>query len=148
MSTLPKLTIELIPKTAWYKNLRNAVPPEAWDRIRSKVYRGANYQCEICNKKGMLHCHEVWQYHDDYCIQYLTRMCALCVQCHQVKHVGLAEMNGKIQEVITHLMAINRWDRLTAETYVESSFQVWRERSQHKWTLVVGDADLKQTLEG
>jgi hypothetical protein len=40
-----KLTIELIPESAWGENLRKYLPKEIWEKIRKEVFRKANYKC-------------------------------------------------------------------------------------------------------
>ena len=65
MSQNFKLTIELVPKTSWFTNLRSLVSKEQWDKIRNKVYWKAGYKCEICGSKGPkwpVECHEIWHY--------------------------------------------------------------------------------------
>jgi hypothetical protein len=55
-------------------------------------------RCEICGGRGPEHpveCHERWRYNDLIRTQTLVRMIALCPACHQVKHVGLANVRGK-----------------------------------------------------
>jgi hypothetical protein len=46
------LTIELVPKTAWFTNLRSYLTSKEWDVVRKKCYKEANYCCEICGGKG------------------------------------------------------------------------------------------------
>ena len=63
----PILTVELVPKTAWYKNLRSELPEGKWDQLRKHSYRLAEYKCEICTGKGdkwPVECHEIWDYDD------------------------------------------------------------------------------------
>ena len=36
-----KLEIELVPSTAWEKNLRNEIPSKEWDKIRKQSYADA-----------------------------------------------------------------------------------------------------------
>ena len=58
-----KLTIELVPKTAWYKNVRSEVSKDRWDELRKECYRNANYKCEVCGGTGPkwpVECHEIW----------------------------------------------------------------------------------------
>ena len=57
------LTVELVPETAWFKNLRFEVSPLHWDEIRTKCYVAAGWKCEVCGGKGPkwpVECHEVW----------------------------------------------------------------------------------------
>lgn len=139
------LTIELVPKTSWYTNVRSEVTDEEWDAIRRAVYRRADYQCEVCGGQGDDHpveCHEVWEYDDENHVQRLKRMIALCPDCHQVKHIGYASSQGKGHEAAEHLSEVNGWSLERAMEYINDSFEQWRERSQHDW-----DVDIS-ILEG
>lgn len=42
-----KLTIELVPSTAWYSNVRSNVTQAEWDVLRKECYKKAGYVCEI-----------------------------------------------------------------------------------------------------
>src|SRR5258708_22360853 len=52
-----KLTIELVPETCWYSNMRSALPRDEWDRLRRQVYADYGHRCGICGARGKLHCH-------------------------------------------------------------------------------------------
>jgi len=137
-----KLDIELVPKTAWYTNVRSNVTKAEWDKIRKKSYKNADYKCEICNDTGLnqgynhpVECHEIWKYNDDTKNQTLTGLVSLCPKCHKVKHPGLAQMKGKMHEVIEQLCKVNDMTPEEAGRYIESSFSIWRERSLHGWLL-------------
>lgn len=131
-----KLTIELVPKTAWYSNVRSLVSKEQWDVIRKRCYLQANYKCEICFGKGPAHpveCHEIWEYDDVNHIQTLTGLIALCPKCHQVKHAGLASINNKTDEVIRQLMIVNSMTKQEAMDYHANAFELWHNRSKNEW---------------
>lgn len=137
-----KLTIELVPQTAWYTNVRSNVSQEEWDVIRKQCYRLADNKCEICGdtsqnqgKPYHLECHEIWDYDDDKKIQKLTRLIGLCNHCHTVKHPGLANKQGRSDIVYQQLIKVNGMSESEAEDYLNESFNVWSERSQHKWEL-------------
>lgn len=135
---LPRLTIELVPKTCWYSNVRSNVPRNHWDIIRKEVYAEANYVCEICGGVGRNHpveCHEVWHYDDVNHIQSLERMIALCPSCHGVKHIGRAHANGYFISAVRHLASVNNWDTATAISYFQYQMEVWKKRSQYQWQL-------------
>lgn len=136
------LTIELVPKTAWYTNVRSNVSKEEWDRIRKKSYQNAGYVCEICGDTGLnqnhkhpVECHEIWQYDDLNHVQKLTGLISLCPNCHTVKHPGLAQMKGKLETVIRQLQKVNSMTFEEAAEYLQESFLKWIDRSQHEWTL-------------
>ena len=137
-----KLTIELVPKTCWYSNVRSNVSKSEWDIIRKKCYEKANNVCEIWGdvgtNQGIRHkveCHEIWTYKDDTKEQILEGLISLCPRCHKTKHVGLAQMNGELEIVIRQLMIVNDMDRDEAEEYITDAFTVWGERSRFNWTL-------------
>jgi hypothetical protein len=135
---MSKLTIELVPQTCWFSNVRDHVSPATWDRLRRHTYRQANYRCEICGGKGNKHpveCHEIWHYDDVAKHQKLVGLVALCPSCHQVKHMGLATLKGKRQEATQHLANVNHWSQEETEHYIDSAFQIWQERSLSEWTL-------------
>lgn len=132
------LTIELVPKTCWYSNLRSELPKKDWDFLRKLCYKKANNVCEICGGSGSkwpVECHEIWEYEDNTKTQILKGLIALCPSCHEVKHIGLAQIKGNYNRCLTHLSKVNDWDLNTAENYVKESFSLWKERSRHKWVL-------------
>ena len=134
----PRLTIELVPSTCFCKNVRSQVDPARWDRIRMAVYAAAGSKCEICGGRGTAHpveCHEVWEYDEVNYIQKLVRLIALCPACHEVKHFGLAQINGRATEALTHLCQVNGWSRDKARQHAIDAFKEWEDRSRHKWAL-------------
>lgn len=138
MVKMPKLSIELVPASAWYTNVRSNVPKAEWDRLRKAVYLAANYRCEICNGVGdrwPVECHEVWLYDDKAHTQTLERLIALCPACHEVKHIGRAGVMGRQAEALEHLAAVNEWTLSEARSYAAECFRVWEERSKHDWAL-------------
>jgi hypothetical protein len=68
-------------------------------------------------------------------IQTLTGLVSLCPYCHKCKHPGLAQINGELNIVINQLMKVNNIAKNDAEKLLDEAFNLWRERSKHKWTL-------------
>lgn len=135
---MPKLTSELVPKTAWYSNVRSNVTRAEWDVIRKQVYADAGHVCAICGEVGKKHpveCHEVWEYDDVAHTQKLITMTALCPACHCVKHLGRAQAVGIFNIAIEHMMKVNGWTRKEAMEYSKKVFAEYEIRSQHKWKL-------------
>lgn len=137
-----KLTIELVPRTAWYTNVRSNVSKDEWDRLRKKSYALANNVCEICGDTGKnqgykhnIECHEIWHYDDTNKAQTLTGLISLCPYCHKCKHPGLAQINGELNIVINQLMKVNNISKDDAEKLIDDAFTIWRERSKHEWKL-------------
>ena len=134
-----KLTVEFVPSSSHYKNVRSNVKKKEWDKIRRQVYKEAGYKCEICGGVGKRHpveCHEVFEYNDTKGIQKLVRFEALCNLCHMVKHFGRSEMIGKRKVALYHLIKVNGWTEADAELYLEAMAEQWIARSQLlKWEL-------------
>jgi 5-methylcytosine-specific restriction endonuclease McrA len=132
------LTIELVPKTSWYKNVRSNVSKEVWEKLKQVTFSKAGYRCEICGgrgKKWPVECHEIFAYDDEQRIQKLIRLMALCPACHEVKHIGLAGIRGKGVATRAHLAKVNNWSAADAELYIEGCFEIWHRRSCHQWKL-------------
>lgn len=133
-----KLTIELIPKSSFFKNVRSEVSRSEWDTIRKNVYKQADYKCEVCHGKGNkwpIECHEIFSYDADEKIQKLERLIALCPSCHQVKHIGLARVKGNYEKALDHFCRINETEKKEAEAYVDECFKVWQNRNCIQWKL-------------
>ena len=59
----PTLTVELVPATCWYTNVRSHVPAEKWNVLRRAVYHCAKYRCGVCGGRDHRHpvaYYEVW----------------------------------------------------------------------------------------
>lgn len=135
---MQKLTIELVPSSCWFSNVRDHVTKAEWDRIRRQAYRGAAYVCQVCGGRGekwSVECHEVWEYDDKNHVQKLVGVVALCPDCHRVKHIGYASISGFGAAAQAHLAKVNSWDDRTAQSYIASAFSVWQRRSGFDWKL-------------
>ena len=131
-----KLTIELVPETSWYTNVRSEVSKDVWTAIKQKTRARAGDRCEICGGVGPkwpVECHEVWAYDDIEHVQKLVGFIALCPDCHQVKHIGFATTQGKLEEAIEHFKRVNELD--SAREYLIEVWNKWEERNLYKWKL-------------
>jgi hypothetical protein len=142
--TTPKLTIELVPKTCWYSNVRTQLPEEQWNIIRKIAYKESNHKCKICTGSGLdqgfkhpVECHEEWEYNDVDKVQTLVGLAAICPKCHQVKHIGRTMLMGRGVEAMLHLSQVNDWNDSETNNYVNESFGIFNERSEHDWKLNV-----------
>lgn len=146
-----KLTIELVPSSTWYQNLRNALPLGAWRELRLKVLRDFGHQCGICGAVDGLECHEVWEYDDADHVQTLKGFIALCPLCHAVKHLGLTGLRASTgqldyEKVVQHFMEVNNCDRLTFERHRKEAFEEFQERSRYDWVLDISASLLPQRM--
>lgn len=134
------LQIELVPSTAWFKNLRSEFTKSEWDTIRHFAYKRANHQCEICGDSGKnqgfrhaVECHEEWHYENG--VQSLAKITAICPLCHKCKHAGLANLRGELDIVINHLCKVNNLTKAKAVQQLNQAFALWQERSKQEWQL-------------
>jgi hypothetical protein len=135
---MTRLTIELVPSTCWWSNVRSHVAASDWERLRRSTAQAAGNRCEVCGGRGRRHpveCHEVWEYDDTRMVQRLVRLIALCPSCHEVKHLGLAGMRGRRGPALAHLGRVNGWSAADTEAYAEAVFEQWATRSRHDWIL-------------
>ena len=132
------LTVELVPRTCWFSNLRSELSQDEWDRLRRTIYQRAGNHCEVCGGKGTAHpveCHEVWEYDDEQLVQRLSGLIALCPACHEAKHMGYATTVGRAGQARAHLARVNGWSMDDVELYLEMQFEQWSRRSNHEWSL-------------
>lgn len=139
-----RLTIELVPQTCWYSNMRKVLSRTQWDRLRRQVYAAYNHRCGICGATGRLECHEIWHYDDEKHIQTLQGFIALCEWCHHVKHIGLSRILANQDKldyarVVAHFMQVNDCDRETFERHRKQAFEQWEERSGFEWVTELGE---------
>lgn len=138
MSETLKLVPDMIPGTSFFKNLRAILKPGEWDTVRRAVYAKAGHKCEVCGvDPRVLECHEAWEYDEQAGVQRLARLMALCSKCHEVKHIGLAQMRGRLLQARKHMMTVNGIDRKTADVVIREAYGLWRQRSSRQWTLDV-----------
>lgn len=142
MSKKPKLTIELVPSTCHYSNVRSTVTTTEWDKIRFISYEAAGNKCEICKETGKtqgykhnVECHEIWNYNDETHTQTLVGLVSLCPNCHQVKHIGRAIAMGRQEICLKQLAKVNKWTPIEIQQHILNSFELHKERSKYQWTL-------------
>ena len=137
-----KLTIELVPRSVAFSNVRTLLPAKIWNRLRKESYAYANNVCEICGGDGKnqgfrhsLECHEIWEYIDDKNIQRLNGLISLCPNCHMVKHFGRSTAIKKQHIVMKQLENVNGWTHKQAVTYLAEIYRIQKLRSKKKWKL-------------
>jgi hypothetical protein len=134
------LTVELVPSTAWYANVRTLVPARDWAVCKKVTSERAGARCEVCGGRGTrwpVECHEIWEYDDEKHIQTLVGLIALCPMCHAVKHIGRQFAIGRAHYAIMHLSKVNNWGEEDVEAYLEHCFEQHAFRSRFQWELDV-----------
>jgi hypothetical protein len=140
-----KLTVELVPKTAWNQSLAKLLPRKVWTGIRENHIANNGKKCEICGEtEGIFNLHEIWNYNDVNYVQTLDGFTLLCTMCHHVKHIGLTKIlasEGKLDlnAVISHFCEVNGCTAKDFQEYEKEAFSVWRNRSMHPWKQDFGE---------
>jgi hypothetical protein len=139
------LTIDLVPKTSFYNNLRKVVSVNTWNILRKRTYSQYKVTCGICGVKNVdLDCHELWDYNDANCVQKLTGLIAICKNCHMIKHHGYANIlahKGQLdmKELIAHFLKVNNCTEAEYMSHKTHAFKEWTERSTKEWTVDLGE---------
>jgi hypothetical protein len=152
-----KLTIQLIPASAYGQNLRSLYPNE-WKAISRYVRR--NLTCSTCGKQvkriGDLDAHEEWEWKKEKKhgkIRYRQRLVAIypvCKACHRVIHIGRTKRELPPWE---YLAAAERYRKINHVSYrqfiedEEEAFRKYEKRSRHKWKLKITNDDLMRAYE-
>lgn len=135
------LFVDLIPSTSWFTNVRAAVSPQDWDRLRRMVYRRAGNRCEACGSRpdhpaGLyLEAHERFAYDTRRRVQALRRLICLCTACHGTTHFGFTSLSGdaEAEAALGHLQYVTGMTRRQAERHVRDAFTLWEQRSRISW---------------
>ena len=137
-----RLTIEPRPVSTWGVTLSNRLPKKEWDNLRTKVYRKADYKCEICgSNNSALHCHELWKFDEKKLIQRLVGLQCLCRLCHDVKHYGRSnEVYRKkyVEELTAHWCKVNKRTKRDFQVYLQEIFEMNRKRADKFYVVKVG----------
>tara|TARA_Y100000389_G_C17441082_1_gene508594 strand:+ start:1001 stop:1492 length:492 start_codon:yes stop_codon:yes gene_type:complete len=135
-----RLTVELIPRTLFFSNVRTLLPKKYWNMIRKDSYDKAENKCEICGDTGKnqgyrhnVECHEIWDYNEEKKVQKLLGLISLCPKCHQVKHFGRTSAIGKQAEAFKHMEKVNNWNHKQCLDHLKVAMSEWRERSKYQW---------------
>lgn len=135
-----KFDIRLVPSPLWGKNCRSAFTATQWNTIRHKVYTEKGKKCAICEKKNtLLHCHEVFEYteHADGLTgtQTLVGLMPVCVECHEVLHIGRTMTLSKVKgsAAISRLMARNGIRSKHIKSFLDDLMKAHQRRCKLRW---------------
>jgi hypothetical protein len=135
------LFVDLIPSTTWFTNVRAAVSPQDWDRLRRMVYHRAGNRCEACGSHPdhpaglFLEAHERFAYNTRAGVQVLRRLICLCTACHGTTHFGFTSLGGQAEEqaALGHLMFVTGMSRRQAGRHIRDALALWEHRSAIRW---------------
>ncbi len=132
-----RLRADMLPPTVWGSNIRAmalTAGPKLWDALRFPVCAAAKNLCESCGNPAPNNrrpdCHERWEFTTTgpTPVQRLRRLVALCPTCHEVQHIGLANIKGRIGDVQATLMRINNWTAREAKQDLQ--------RAEHRYQAI------------
>lgn len=146
---VPRLTVELVPRTAWWSNVRSNVTRAEWEKCKAYARNQTGGTCLICRSTGhqqgrrhAVEADEIWHYDDDKQIQTLVGIRPLCPMCHAVKHLGRTRQVSSPEQwarVIDHMCWVNgrEWTVTYLDRYLEIVFAIWEARSELEYSLDV-----------
>ena len=142
-----KLRIELVPAPIWGINLRSksGLGKWRWTKFRRGLLATNGNACTICGSTRKPHAHEVWDYQDRprKSIARLVRVEIICQKCHLINHwgrtgqliaLGIIDHDGHLR-LRRHFRRVNRCKQRHFDEHIEMTFELWRRRSEKKWTI-------------
>lgn len=126
--------VDLIPSTSWSASLANMLSVSAWGKIRDECILSAG-ACEECGALDRLECHEKWSYNETNGIQALNGFKALCRDCHETCHLGLASLKGRFERAFDRLAIINRLEKTELNSFLSKIKRKYYRRSDIEWVL-------------
>ena len=137
-----KLRIEPIPVSSWGVSLANRLPRKDWDKLRQRVYRDANYTCQVCgNVDSQLVCHEKWSFDDKRKIQRLVGLECCCQLCSDVHHFGRSKQvydKEYVSRLIEHWCKVNGKTKRDFAMHEAEVFELNRKRANKFYIVKVG----------
>lgn len=127
-----------LPGSSWYDNVRSAVSPEEWRRLKRATYECYGHRCACCGGRGPewpVECHEMFSFDDRTGVQRLDHLVALCPPCHEVNHIGLASTRGRFDVAISHMMSVTGRSRNSCRQEAVESMKLANRRARRRWTV-------------
>lgn len=149
---------DLLPGNVWGSNLRGIFSRDQWDELRLPVCAAAEDRCEVCNEYSVDQrgrqrrpdCHELWRFEStgETKVQKLIRLIALCVDCHRVQHIGLAQVKGELGLVRAQLKKVNSWTDREVGVALNNAGDRFEWRGRFNWDLDLSLLQGKISIDG
>lgn len=147
ITSLMRLSFELLPKSGFHKSLRSYFEEHArldeWTVLKRRIYDREGRTCWICGDTRKLKAHAFWDFRGGK--QILVGVHHLCDLCHKVKHMRfwasgrgqkLLEQEGlKTSDLMDHFFIVNECTIEEFEQHREDVFEEYKERCQEEWKL-------------
>lgn len=135
------LSIDLVPVSAWFTNVRTVVSRRTWAGLRRYVFERTERACEGCGSwehpgsGRALELHERFEFDVPTRTQSLRRLVALCQRCHAVAHVDRTVAAGFGREAFAHLQRVTGMTAAEATAHVDDARTVTVLRGRYVWEL-------------
>ena len=129
-----QLFVDLLPKDSSI-TLKRTLEDSEYSKLRNIVVKRVAYKCEICNTECLskdnkyLQLCERYSYSMEKHVQKLERIVAMCKECFQTVRLldkGIA---------LSRLIEINQTDKEDAKQHIFDAYEIWKVRSNIKWTV-------------
>src|SRR5260370_25968 len=129
-----KLTLELIPSTAWLHSLHRYLTDKAWTNLRQSILDKNGTSCSVCGATNVrLDCNEQWEFDDKTHIQRLVGLVMLCQMCHLTVH--MMERGSITNDVLAeHFMKVNGCSREEFEVHYQQCLEEQARREFDQYT--------------
>lgn len=125
--------VDLVPRSAWFANLRAMMPLSHWRGLSAYVIARAHGACEICSSEERLEAHERWHFDPANGIQKLMRLMCVCKLCHLSIHSGIADVLGIREEIGFHIFQLTLWGKREMKQHMKEAGKRWEDLSVIAW---------------
>jgi hypothetical protein len=134
-----KLCPKLVPKPLWRVSIAKLVrmsvgelidlglEDEVVEKLKSFWLSLPRDRCAICGSKAS-DIDEFWDYYVDggRGIARLVSLRSLCSSCHLAKHIGYANVTGRLEEALKQLAKVNNLTPLDIYMLLDEVYSIWR----------------------
>jgi hypothetical protein len=134
-----KLCPKLVPKPLWGVSIAQLVrmgvgelidlglEPRDIEKLKYFWFSLPRDRCAICGSKAS-DIDEFWDYYvnSGRGVAKLVSLRGLCGYCHLAKHIGYANVTGRIEEALKHLAEINNIALPGIYMLLDETYNVWR----------------------
>lgn len=130
-----KLSVGIVPAPCRSTGIDRLLAPEVRLQVAKSIATASGWVCTGCGAKLDLasDCREVFHYDDAVHIQTLIDVVAVCPKCFRLPEcLAGPPSDSRYLEAIEHLMEVNDWEQLTAESYANAinALAEWRSRAE------------------
>lgn len=133
-----------IPSSAWFVNLRTAIPASQWKELSAYVRHRHQDRCEMCGSDKRVEAHERWLFDKKTQTQKLMRIMCLCKMCHLSVHIGVTSKLGFREEfreeIENHIFSITGWKKNDLSKHLKEARDKGETLSRTSWNMNVSIA--------